>query len=103
MSEEKIETQQQPIEENKKTLKAGFVVGLSPDDNFVFEVFEGTDLLALIGFLKIAEKRVQKVIDNAELSGDRLVTETIKSLQVLHQKVDTVSEVVLPKKPDNKL
>lgn len=85
-------------------LKVAYVVGLTEDGNFVFDVVgQKKDLLSLLGLHEHASRQVNKIYNGSQMSGDALVHEVGKGIAVLNQKVDAVLGVVAPKKPDNSL
>jgi hypothetical protein len=98
-----------PAEEKKegislKDLKVGYVVGLTDEGNFVFELV-GTDpgLVELLGVNAHAAERVRQIYARTQMTGDALTTEVGKGLAIINQKIDQLLGVIAPKKPDNKL
>ncbi|GAG10769.1 unnamed protein product [marine sediment metagenome] len=86
-------------------VKVGFISGLTNDDDFVFEII-GKDptLIELMGLVNFAEKRVKRIFEEKQFSGDMLVNEVGKAVAVVKQQLDQVLAAVLPpKEPDNKL
>lgn len=85
-------------------LKVGYVVGLTEEGNFVFELF-GKDpgLVELLGVHQHAVNRVQRIYDDKQISGDRLIHEVGKAVAMLNQKLDQVLQAVAPKEPDNRI
>lgn len=95
---EKEDTQQPP------ELKIGYVVGLTPEGRFVFELLgQERGLVELLGIHQHATKRVNRIYDDNQLGGDRLVHEVGKALGVINQKIEQLLNVVAPRKPDNSL
>lgn len=93
------EDTQQPTE-----LKIGYVVGLTPEGRFVFELLgQERGLVELLGIHQHATKRVNRIYDDNQLGGDRLVHEVGKALGVINQKIEQLLSVVAPRKPDNSL
>lgn len=83
-------------------LDCGYVVGVK-DGNFVFELVgkDKKDLLKLLGIHKFAVLRVRQTFDQTQMTGDSLVHEVGKALQVINQKIDML--VQAQKKPDTQL
>lgn len=85
-------------------LRIGYVVGLTKDGNFVFELLgEQKGLVELLGINAHADARVKQIYERAQASGDALIHEVGKGLGILNQKIDQLLGVVAPKKPDNNL
>ena len=74
---------------NLQDLKIGYIVGLTAEDQFVFELF-GTNkgLVELLGIHQHASKRVNSVYDDAQMSGDRLMHEVGRAVAAIAQKID---------------
>jgi hypothetical protein len=85
-------------------LDTAYVVGLTKDGDFVFELL-GTNkgLVQLLGVNQHANAKVEQIYNNMQGAGDALVHEVGKGLSVLNQKIDRILNVVDPKKPDNNL
>jgi ATP-dependent 26S proteasome regulatory subunit len=118
MSEEndQVQNENEPVEavteESQSTeqqlqladLKVGYVVGLTDDGNFVFDIFgKKKGLVEILGLHQHASLRVQVLYNQTQMSGDALVNEIGKALSVLNQKLDQIVQTVAPKKPDNNL
>lgn len=85
-------------------LKMGYIVGITPDGNFVFEIIgKEKGLVELLGLHKFAEKKVTSLLDSTQGSGDRLIQELARMIQQVGMKVDAIAKVVAPTKPENKL
>lgn len=85
-------------------LKVGYVVGLTPDGNFIFELL-GSErgLVELLGIHQHATKKVNRIYDEHQLSGDRLTHEVGKAVAISVQKIDQLLSLIAPQKPDNNL
>ena len=82
-------------------LDTGYVVGVK-DGNYVFEIVgKKKDLNLLLGVNRFANAKVDQTFDNLQVSGDALVNELGKALQVMNQKLDMLVQQV--KKPDTQL
>jgi len=85
-------------------LKIGYVVGLTEDNNFVFQVFgQQRGLVELLGVHGHANKQIDAVYNNAQVMGDRLVHEVGRAVQVMSQKLDHLINTVAPPKADNEI
>lgn len=85
-------------------LKIGYVVGVKPDGNFVFQVFgQEQGLIELLGINAHANSQVKSMYDRNLGTGDALTLQVGQALGVLNQKLDQVLGAVAPKQPDNKL
>lgn len=85
-------------------LRVGYVVGMTDDGNFVFDIFgKQKGLVEVLGLHYHATERVKTLYNQTQMSGDTLVNEVGKALSVLNQKLDAIQQVVAPKKPDNNL
>jgi len=85
-------------------LKMGYIVGLTPDGNFVFELLgQEKGLVELLGIHEHATKRVDRIYEDSQLSGDRLTHEVGKAIAIVNQKIDQLLQVIAPPKPDNKI
>ncbi len=103
-----VVTDETPVKEDSglrfEDLKVAYIVGLTPDDNFVFELFgQKPGLVELLGIHHHACKRVDRIYDDKQISGDRLIHEVGKAISTINQKLDQVLQVIAPKVPDNKL
>lgn len=89
-------------------LKIGYVVGLSQDGNFVFDLF-GSDkgLVELLGIHQHATFRVKRIYEDAQVAGDRLTHEVGKAVALVNQKMDAILQGLRggdqQRRPDNKL
>jgi len=100
IEQEGLQTEGMKLED----LKVAYVVGLTPDDNFVFELFgRAPGLVELLGIHQHACKRVDRIYDDKQVSGDRLIHEVGKAVAMLNQRLDQVLQVVAPREPDNRL
>ena len=86
-----VPTQEVP----ERTPLIGYTVALLSDGNFHFEVL-GTDkgLVQLLGVHQYATGEVKKVHDNAVLSGDRLVNEVGRMLNLLNERLERVENTL---------
>ena len=85
-------------------LRVAYVVGLTPDNNFVFELFgQDPGLVELLGIHAHAINRIQRIYDDKQIQGDRLTHEVGKAVAILNQKLDQILQVIAPREPDNKL
>jgi hypothetical protein len=110
MSEEKkvvdAEFQEEPKEKQLtiSDLKAGYIVGITEEGNFVFElVGQKKGLVELLGMHSHASAKVKAFYDRSQTTGDALVAEVGKGLAVLNKKLDQLLGVMAPKKPDNNI
>jgi hypothetical protein len=85
----KEETEQTPVA--LEDLKCGYVVGLSQEDHFIFELF-GTNkgLVELMGIHQHASHRVNSIYNDQQMAGDRLVHEVGRAITQLGEKLDTI-------------
>lgn len=85
-------------------LKYGYVVGMAPDGNLVFETF-GTDLgvMELLGVNYHATNTLQAIYSERQNRGDKLTLEVGKLLVQVDQKLTQLVNKLDPPKPDNKL
>lgn len=86
-------------------IRVGYIVGLTKAGDFVFDVLgQDKGLVEVLGINQYATMRVQQLVDNSQVTGDRLVNEVGRAVAALHQKVDELSKVIVPvKKPANAL
>jgi hypothetical protein len=76
-------------------MTVGYTVGLMSDGHFKFEILgDNKGLVELLGVNAYANKEVQKIHDNAVLSGDRLSHELGQVLNLLNQKLDQLTILV---------
>lgn len=83
--------------------KIGYVVGLSKDGNFLFEVL-GTEknIVSLMGIHKYAEHEVTKLFEQNRFHGNALTLEVGKAVGALHEKFDSLMRALgMSKKPDS--
>jgi len=97
MSKKEIQTSEQTTEEPKQTpialedLKCGYVVGISEDDAFIFEVFgKSKGLVELMGVHQHASYRIETVYKHQQMSGDRLMQEVGRAVAMIGEKVDSL-------------
>lgn len=89
---------------NLNDLKIGYVVGLTEENNFVFQVFgQSQGLVELLGIHGHANRQIDAVYNNAQVMGDRLVHEVGRAVQVMGQKLDHLINTVAPPKADNEI
>jgi len=82
-------------------LKIGYVVGLTQEDRFVFELFGvSKGLVELLGIHQHASRKVERVYDDQQMSGDRLLHEVGRAVAAIAQRLDgalgTTEDVVVP-------
>jgi hypothetical protein len=95
---EPLERQEQASED----LKMGYIVGLTKEGNFVFElVGKDRTLVELLGLHQYAQKRVYSILDEINGSGDRLIKEVGQLINKMAIRLESVVKAVV--KPDNKL
>lgn len=83
-------------------LRMGYVVGITEDGNFVFDVVgKEQGLLELLGLQKFAESKIKNVLDANQNQGDKLLFEVGKTVGALAQEVAKLVNTL--KKPDNSL
>lgn len=83
-------------------LRMGYVVGITDDGNFVFDVVgKEQGLLELLGLQKFAESKIQSALDANQNQGDKLLFEIGKTVSILAQEVGKLVAVL--KRPDNSL
>lgn len=85
-------------------MKCGYIVAMTEEGNFVFDLFgKQKGLVEVLGLHKHATSRVDTLYNQAQMSGDALVNEVGKAMAMLNQKMDQILQVIAPKKPDNNL
>jgi hypothetical protein len=82
-------------------LKIGYVVGLTQEDRFVFELFGvSKGLVELLGIHQHASRKVERVYDDQQMSGDRLLHEVGRAVAAIAQRLDgalgTTEDIVVP-------
>jgi hypothetical protein len=82
-------------------LKIGYVVGLTQEDRFVFEMFGvSKGLVELLGIHQHASRKVDQVYNDQQMSGDRLLHEVGRAVAAIAQRLDgltgTAEELVAP-------
>ncbi|MAG39551.1 hypothetical protein CMI41_01105 [Candidatus Pacearchaeota archaeon] len=82
-------------------LKIGYVVGLTQEDRFVFELFGlNKGLVELLGIHQHASRKVNRVYDDQQMSGDRLLHEVGRAVAAIAQRLDgalgTTASTVTP-------
>ncbi len=83
-------------------LRMGYVVGITEDGNFVFDVVgKEQGLLELLGLQKFAESKIKNVLDANQNQGDKLLFEVAKTVGTLAQEVSKLVNAL--KRPDNSL
>lgn len=101
--EEKVEevatdVVEDPVQEQQLSLNdlvSGYVVGLTEDGNFIFEpIGKKKELLPLLGLNGYASRRLANLLDKSQMSGDTLVHEVGKALNLLNQKVDAIGNAL---------
>ena len=103
------EVEDTPKEEEKQLLldelKIGYIVGLTMEGNFVFELFgQEKGIVELLGINAHADAKIKRIYDETQMSGDRLVHEVGKALNLVSQKLDGIMAAITgPKKPDNEI
>ena len=95
---EKMEQQQISLND----LRMGYVVGITPGGEFVFELLgQSKGLVELLGLHRHATKKVDRIYEDNQMLGDRLVHEVGKAVALINQKVDRIVEKIAPIKPAN--
>jgi len=89
-------------------LQCGYIVGMTEDGNFVFElVGQKRELLSLLGLHQYANERVRVLHGRTQMTGEALVNEVGKAVNLLNQKVDSVAsalqQALSAGKPQNQL
>lgn len=109
MTEEvKAEEVKEPTSEEEQIklneLKIGYVVGLTKEGNFIFNIFgENQGLVELLGINAHAAKQINKIYNNSQIEGDRLVLEVARALGEMNEKIEKIMSVVAPTKSDNEI
>jgi hypothetical protein len=84
--------------------KIAYVVGMDQEGNFIFQIFgKEAGLLQLLGIHAHADRQIQAIYDDKQMTGDRLTHEVGKAVGLINQKIDQMLAVIAPKKPDNAL
>ena len=88
---------QTQIQTGKDEYKSAYIVGVTQDDQFVFD-FAGTDigLVELLGLHAFAGHRIQKILSQKEGTGDSISKAILHKLQegvLVMQQADTDEEV----------
>lgn len=97
-----VEQQAAPTQLSAADLRMGYLVGLTKDGNFVFQVVgQEPGLVELLGLHQYAGLKVKSALDGSQNSGDKLVAEVGRAVSVLLQEVGRLSAAL--KKPDNKI
>ena len=69
-------------------LKIAYIVGLTEEDQFIFELFgKEKGLVQLLGIHQHANKRVEKIYDDQQMSGDRLMHEVGRAVAEISRKL----------------
>ena len=89
-----------PTSVSLEDLKIGYVVGLTAEDRFVFELFgQNKGLVELLGIHQHASRKVNRVYDDQQMSGDRLLHEVGRAVAAIAQRLDglagTTEDVVM--------
>ena len=89
-------------------LRHGYLVGLTDDGNFVFELLgKEKELVPLLGLHRYAGERVQLEYNKTQMAGDVLTHEVGKAVNNLNQKIDALGSLLTQlnnaRTPDNKL
>ncbi len=83
-------------------LRMGYVVGVTEDGNFVFEIVgKEQGLVELLGLHRFAESKINNVLDTNQNQGNKILFEIGRTVTVLAQEVSKL--VTILKKPDNNL
>ena len=78
-----------PTSVSLEDLKIGYVVGLTAEDRFVFELFgQNKGLVELLGIHQHASRKVNRVYDDQQMSGDRLLHEVGRAVAAIAQRLD---------------
>ena len=89
-----------PTSVSLEDLKIGYVVGLTAEDRFVFELFgQNKGLVELLGIHQHASRKVNRVYDDQQMSGDRLLHEVGRAVAAIAQRLDglagTTEDVIM--------
>jgi hypothetical protein len=83
-----------PTSVSLEDLKIGYVVGLTQEDRFVFELFgHNKGLVELLGIHQHASRRVNRVYDDQQMSGDRLLHEVGRAVAAIAQRLDGLAGI----------
>jgi hypothetical protein len=83
-------------------LRMGYIVGITEEGNFVFDVVgKNQGLLELLGLHDFATIKVKQALEHQQGTGDKLVFEVAKTVAALAQEVQKLTSLL--KKPDNSL
>ena len=97
---EAAETVTPPDQVELEDLKIGYVVGLTQEDRFIFQLFGKTKgLVEMLGIHQHATRRVNNIYDEQQMSGDRLMHEVGRAVAQIAQKLDGLignAETVAP-------
>lgn len=81
-------------------LKIGYVVGLTEEGRFVFDLFgKNKGLVELLGIHQHAKRKVDQVYNDQNMSGDRLLHEIGRAVASIAQRLDgpnTTENIVVP-------
>lgn len=96
-----------PGQEKEKTysnedFKVGYAVGMTPEGEFVFQVFgKDTGLVELLGIHRYGGMRVKQIFESKQMTGDALVHEVGKAVRALNLRIDQL--IGSQTKPNNEL
>lgn len=80
-----------PAGEEQPQVRVGYTVALLGDGNFHFEILgEDKGLVELLGIHQYASTQVEKIRQDATMTGDRLSHELGAVLNILNQKLDAL-------------
>lgn len=89
---EEMPDNSEPTKEPPQEAKVGYVVGINGEGMFDFQVFGSEPgLVELLGLHQYASLRIQKLLNEKQMSGDTLVHEVGKAVASLHQKLDALA------------
>lgn len=81
MSEEITRTKELATSELTDPLKVGYLIGIDQNNNTFFEIIGSQpDMVALLGLHKIAELKLQLVLEGQTNTGSALILKTLQSI-----------------------
>jgi hypothetical protein len=84
----------QPTTISLNDLKIGYVVGITQEGQFLFEMLgENKGLVELLGIHQHAAHQVNRIYGEQQMSGDRLIHEVGRAVASIVQKLDDGSKI----------
>jgi len=78
-----------------KVVKIGYTVGITEEGNFVFKLLGNKpEVIGLLGTHQYASRKIDRLFDSHQNSGDALIVEVGKILVGLDQKVNGLDQKV---------